>query len=198
MRTFTAILVATTVSGLAGPALAHTGGAPAAGAMAGFLHPFGGIDHMLTMVGVGALAALIGGRATWTVPLAFLAMMTLAAAGGMLGVGLPMVELAIALSLIAVGVATVFGRSMPESAAVAVAGLFAIFHGHAHGTEMGATLSAVQYAGGFVLATGLLHAGGLIGARLLARRFADTGTATVRLAGIAIAAVGTGMVGALV
>lgn len=197
MRTFIAVLVAASVSGLAAPALAHPGVAPAAGAMAGFLHPFGGIDHILTMIGVGALAALVGGRAVWTVPLAFLVVMTLGAAGGMLGLGLPLVELAIALSVVGIGVAMACGRSMPESAAVAVAALFAVFHGHAHGNEIGASLSAIEYAGGFVLATGLLHAGGLLGARLLARRFADSGTATVRLAGIGVAAIGTGLVGSL-
>ena len=137
------------------------------------------------MVAVGTMAALVGGRAMWSVPCAFVAVMMLGAVAGTSGVGLPMVELGIAVSLVALGMATAFGRTVPEIVAVALAGVFAVFHGHAHGSEMGMTVSAAEFGAGFVVATAALHAAGLFAALMLSRRFAATGTATVRLVGVA-------------
>lgn len=193
----TVALSAAALGLLATPALAHTGGAPAASAIAGFLHPLSGVDHVLTMISVGTMAALVGGRAMWSVPSAFIAVMLLGAIAGATGMALPMVELGIAVSIVALGVATAFGRSVPESAAVAMAVVFAAFHGHAHGSEIGMTTSAAEFGAGFVVATATLHAAGLFAAMLLSRQFAATGTATVRLAGVGVAAVGVGMVGAM-
>lgn len=199
MRPLPIIALAVTAIGVsATPVLAHTGGAPAASALAGFLHPLTGFDHVLTMVAVGTMAALVGGRAMWSVPCAFVAVMMLGAVAGTSGVGLPMVELGIAVSLVALGVATAIGRTVPEIVAVALAGVFAVFHGHAHGSEMGMTVSAAEFGAGFVVATAALHAAGLFAALMLSHRFAATGTATVRLVGVAIASVGVGMVGAMI
>ncbi|SDG43679.1 HupE/UreJ family protein [Thalassobaculum litoreum] len=192
-----AVLTVTALGALATPALAHAGIGLVASFAIGFLHPMTGVDHMLTMIAVGTMAAVVGGRAMWSVPCAFLAMMMLGAAAGSLGLPVPMVELGIGASVVVLGLATTFGRSIPEAAAVALAAGFAVFHGHAHGTEMAPSLSAAEYGAGFVLATALLHGCGLFGARLLCQRFATMGANAVHLTGITIAAFGAGMVGTM-
>jgi urease accessory protein len=141
-------------------ALAHVGVASASGLAHGFIHPLSGLDHQLAMVLVGTLAYQLGGRALWLVPLAFVSAM---AFGGVLGVAaapVPFVEIGIALSVIQLG-AVAFGVKPPVAVAMAVAGLFAIFHGHAHGTEMPLDVSGAAYAAGFMTATTLLHAIGI-------------------------------------
>ena len=144
------------------PALAHTGHSTSDFA-AGFLHPFGGIDHVLAMAGVGLFAATLSGRALWAVPAAFVAMMT---AGGFLGfarVQVPGIEIGIAVSVIVIGALIALGRSdmatrfLPVRAAMATVAAFAIFHGYAHGSEMPATFGAAGYTSGFIWATILLH-----------------------------------------
>src|SRR5436190_8145834 len=111
----------------AGAAQAHTGVGHIAGFAHGFAHPLGGIDHVLAMVAVGLFAAHLGGRALWLVPLSFVAMMTVGGAFGMAGVGLPFVEIAIALSVIVLGLAVAARLHMPTVAAMALVGLFALF-----------------------------------------------------------------------
>jgi urease accessory protein len=144
------------------PALAsaHTGH-DALGFGHGFAHPMSGIDHILAMVAVGIFAANLGGRALWAVPLTFTALM---AAGGALGIAampLPFVEIGIALSIVVLGLVVAVRYEWPVAAAMTLVGLFAIFHGHAHGTEMPVDGSGAAYALGFVLATGFLHLFGI-------------------------------------
>jgi len=145
----------------AGPALAHVGVGPAHGFAHGFGHPIGGLDHVLAMVAVGLWASQAGGRAIWALPLAFMVAMVLAGTVGSVGVGLPLVEFGIAGSVAALGLAIAARIRPPLAIAAVLTALFAIFHGHAHGTEMPAATSGLAYAAGFVLATGLLHAAGL-------------------------------------
>ncbi len=143
-------------------ALAHTGaGAHGHGFTSGFLHPLGGLDHLLAMIAVGLFAAHLGGRALWLVPLAFVALMALGGAAGFAGVALPFVELAIALSVVVFGLLVAFRTRLPLAAAMTLVGIFAIFHGHAHGAELPAGQSALTYAAGFLIATALLHAAGI-------------------------------------
>lgn len=199
MRLFPVVpLAAAAVGLLTTSAFAHTGSGPAGSFLTGFLHPIGGIDHVLTMVAVGSMAAVVGGRAMWTVPCAFIAMMMVGAAAGVAGYPLPLVEFGIVASIVVTGLATAFGRSLTEAAAVAVAAVFAVFHGHAHGTEMAPTLTAAEYGAGFAVATAMLHAAGLFGALAVSRRFTTIGTTAVRITGITIAAVGAGMVGTMI
>ncbi len=142
-------------------AYAHTGVGATSGFMHGFAHPIGGLDHVLAMVAVGVFAAFLGGRALWLVPATFVAMM---AAGGVLGiegVEVPLVETGIAASVIVLGLAVAFRWNPPTVAAMALVGLFAVFHGHAHGAEMPPDASGLSYALGFMLATALLHIGGI-------------------------------------
>jgi urease accessory protein len=142
-------------------AMAHTGVGAAGGFAHGFWHPITGLDHVLAMVLVGVLAWQLGGRALWLVPATFVLVM---AAGGVLsvtGVALPLVELGIALSVVVLGAGVALGIRAPVAVAMGVAGLFAIFHGHAHGAEMPGDASGLAYGIGFMIATAMLHLGGL-------------------------------------
>ena len=157
--------------------------------MQGLAHPLGGIDHGLAMVAVGLYAALLGGRALWLVPAVFLAAMALAGAIGMTGYALPYTEVGIAASVIVLGLAVAFRIRLPTVAAMALAGLFAIFHGHAHGAEMPQTISGYWYAAGFLHATALLHGAGIalgIIAGNIRWRVAQAAGAAMTLAGIVL------------
>lgn len=171
-------------------AFAHPSIEHAAGFTHGFAHPWTGLDHVLAMVLVGMFAWQLGGRALWLVPAAFV---TLMMAGGLLGatgVALPFVETGIALSIVVLGGAVACGMRVSTALAMAVVGLFAIFHGHAHGAEMPADASGLAYGLGFVIATALLHVGGIALGAGIAKLGERTGSGLVRAAGGAAAAVG--------
>lgn len=175
---------------LSAPALAHTGiGAHGNSFAAGFLHPLMGLDHMLAMVGIGLWAAQLGGRASWMVPVTFLAVMIAGAALALSGMALPLVEFGIAGSVLAIGVLVALGTRMPVALAASVAGAFAMAHGHAHGTELPGFADPAAYGAGFVAATALLHGAGCGLAILLSR----PARLPFRLAGAAMAAVGGGL-----
>lgn len=174
-------------------AWAHTGIGPTQGIMSGFSHPFSGLDHVLTMTAVGVFAAQLGGRALWLLPLTFVSVMALAGLAGMAGVALPFVEIGIAISVIVLGLAIALELSVPTSVATALVGLFAIFHGHAHGTEMPESLSGLAYGLGFVCATAVLHAAGIgLGVavdktgRAYSRRLVQAGGAAMAVVGFAL------------
>ncbi len=149
-----AVIAATLAPGVA---MAHTGVGDTGGFVHGFAHPIGGLDHVLAMVLVGVLAWQLGGRALWLVPAAFVGVMALGGALGVGGVGVPFVEIGIALSIVALGAAVAFGIRAPVAVAMALVGLFAVFHGHAHGSEMPETVAGATYGLGFMLGTALLH-----------------------------------------
>jgi urease accessory protein len=187
----TGIIVSAAVMSLAlaAPAFAHTGvGAHGNGLMAGFLHPLAGLDHMLAMLGVGVWAAQLGQRATWMVAIAFVALMVLGALLPLAGAPLPIVELGIAGSVLVIGALIAFGARMTVGLAMGVVGLFALFHGHAHGTELPGFADPRAYGVGFVAATALLHATG-VGVALAVRQhaarlpFRIAGTATALFGG---------------
>ena len=143
-------------------AFAHVGVGDAHGFSHGFVHPIGGIDHVLAMVAVGMFAATLGGRALWAIPASFIVMMAVGGALGMMGVNVPFVELGIATSVIVLGSAVALRwTNWPLGATTAMVGFFALFHGFAHGAEMPAGASGATYAAGFMLATALLHMVGI-------------------------------------
>jgi urease accessory protein len=158
-----AILLAVTIGLAFAPAIAfaHPGHANANGLVHGFIHPATGFDHVLAMVAVGVLAAQLGGRALWLVPLSFVAAMAFAGALGMAGIQLPFAEVGIALSVVVLGLAIAFAFKLSALVAMALVGFFALFHGYVHGVEMPDAVSAIPYAAGFVAATALLHAVGV-------------------------------------
>jgi len=172
-------------------AFAHVGVSPIHDLMHGLAHPLTGIDHVLAMLAVGVFAANLGGRALWAVPLSFMGCMLLGGALGMLSVPVPHVEVGIALSLVGLGIAVAMKWDLPVVAAMALAGLFAVFHGHAHGTEMLLDAAGVTYAAGFVTATGFLHVAGIglglaLGGLRSSRRIAQFSGAAVAVAGVAL------------
>lgn len=175
---------------LPGTAFAHPGHGDASGFMHGFAHPIGGLDHVLAMVAVGLLAAHLGGRALWLVPLSFVAVMALGGALGMAGIALPFVETAISLSVVVLGLAVALRLNLPILAAMALVGVFALFHGHAHVSEMPQNASGYAYAAGFLTATALLHGIGIALGMLIARAGAFAGTRMIQAAGGAMALAG--------
>lgn len=168
-------------------AFAHTQQGEAAGLWTGLLHPISGLDHVLAMVAVGLWGAQLGAPAIWVLPVAFPLVMAMGGMLGFLGVPLPGVEVGIAASAIVLGTAVAFELRPPLVIAALVVGCFAIFHGHAHGTELPPGQSALLYSMGFVVATGCLHAVG-IGIGTVHRR--SWGQGVLRGAGAAVAAGG--------
>jgi urease accessory protein len=169
------------------PASAHTGEGVIGGFASGFVHPLAGLDHLVAMVGVGLWGAFLGRPAIWLLPVVFPLVMAFGGALGIAGVPLPGVEVGIALSAVAIGACVALALRPPLWVAALVVGAFAIFHGHAHGTELPNAANPIAYAAGFVIATGLLHLCG-IGIGLLAGH--STGRYAVRAGGGVIAAIG--------
>ncbi|YBV95690.1 HupE/UreJ family protein [Phyllobacteriaceae bacterium JZ32] len=175
---------------VATPAFAHLNPAEHGSFAAGFSHPLFGPDHILAMVAVGLWAALLGGRALWLVPAAFVATMMAGFMLALAGAPLPFVEPVILASVVAIGLLAAIALKVPTPAAMAMVGFFALFHGHAHGGEMGSA-GAAAYGLGFALATALLHVAGIgIGLGLPRLFGSDMGRVVARLAGGATALAG--------
>lgn len=168
-------------------ALAHEEAGQAAGFLAGLAHPVSGLDHVLAMIAVGLWGAVLGLPAIWVLPVAFPLVMAVGGLMGLLGFPLPGVEVGIAVSAIVLGTMVLAEVRPPLWLAAAMVAFFAVFHGHAHGRELPEGTSALLYSLGFVVATGVLHAVGiLIG---VAHRWA-AGRQIVRVAGGAVALAG--------
>jgi len=168
-------------------ALAHTRGGEASGFLAGLSHPVSGLDHVLAMIAVGLWGAQLGPPAVWLLPVTFPMVMAFGGTLGLLGVKIPGIEIGIALSAIGLGAAVLFEARPKLAIAAVLVGFFAIFHGHAHGTELPAGGNGVLYSIGFVIATGLLHLTG-IGIGLIHRW--PAGRMALRWAGAAVALAG--------
>lgn len=143
------------------PAWAHEQAGQAAGFVTGMLHPVSGLDHVLAMIAVGLWGAQLGAPAIWLLPVTFPLVMAFGGFLGLLGVPVPGVEIGIALSAILLGAMVATQSRPPLWLAAALVGFFAVFHGHAHGTELPAGESGLLYSVGFVVVTGLLHATGI-------------------------------------
>ena len=172
---------------------AHTGVGSTAGFTHGLGHPFNGLDHILAMVAAGLFAARLGGRALWLVPASFVVLMAIGGILGISGIGLPLVELGIAMSVIVLGALVALQTSMPTSLAMGLVGFFALFHGHAHGAEMPVDSSGLGYALGFMLATALLPMGGIALGLGIARLASGASQRFVQLGGGAMAVAGVGI-----
>jgi urease accessory protein len=181
LNTLVAVLVLTQ------PALAHEQAGVAGGLSSGLLHPLTGIDHLIAMVAVGIWGAQLGAPAIWVLPITFPLVMAFGGVLGVLRVPLPMPEVAVALSALVLGAAVAIRLRVPFAAAAVVAGLFAIFHGHAHGVELPSAANPLAYGVGFVVATGLLHLCG-IAIGTLSRW--PAGARLIQGFGVAIAALG--------
>ena len=158
------------------PAFAHLNPEEHGSFMAGFSHPLFGLDHILVMVAVGLWAAQIGGKALWGVPVAFVTTMAVGFGLALAGIDLPFVEPAILASVVALGLLVAMAVKLDTAASAAIVATFALFHGHAHGGELGSA-GAFEFGVGFVVATALLHIAGI-----------GFGLGIARLSGGAIAA----------
>jgi len=142
-------------------ASAHLVAGEAIGFVSGFLHPISGWDHIIAMVAVGIWGAQLGRPAIWTLPVTFPLVMAVGGFLGLIGLKLPGAEIAIALSGLCLGAAVAFEWRAPLPAAAVLVGLFGLFHGYAHGSELPPGQNALLYSLGFIMATGLLHATGI-------------------------------------
>ncbi len=172
---------------LAPLAQAHEGQGVAGGFLSGFAHPLLGWDHVIAMLAVGLWGAFLGTPAIWLLPVIFPLVMALGGGLGVLGVPLPSVEIGIAVSAIALGGVVAVALRPPLWVAALLVAVFAVFHGHAHGTELPQAADPIAYSLGFVIATGLLHLAG-IGLGLLTRW--PNGRIAVRGLGAGIALLG--------
>ena len=169
------------------PAFAHVQQGQAKGFVTGLRHPISGADHVLAMIAVGLWGAQLGAPAIWLLPVTFPMVMAFGGFLGLVGIPLPGVEMGIALSAVLLGIVVASEARPPLVAAAALVGFFAIFHGHAHGTELPPGQSGLMYSIGFVVATGCLHGVGIAIGEV--RRWPG-GRAFLRVAGTAVAMAG--------
>jgi urease accessory protein len=149
------------LSSTPGSAFAHVQQRAAAGFLLGFLHPISGLDHVLAMIAVGLWGAQLGVPAIWVLPVAFPLVMAMGGMLGLMGVPVPGIEYGIAGSAILLGAAVTLEMRAPLFATALLVGVFAVFHGHAHGTEVPSGQNALLFSMGFVAATGCLHGLGI-------------------------------------
>ena len=142
-------------------AWAHVESGQAGGFVSGLSHPVSGLDHVLAMIAVGLWGAQLGAPAVWLLPVAFPMMMAFGGMLGLMGIPVPGIEVGIAVSGIVLGALILAEKKMPLIAALLIIAFFAIFHGHAHGTELEAGQNAMLYSLGFVICTGTLHGIGI-------------------------------------
>jgi urease accessory protein len=143
------------------PAWAHVESGQAGGFLSGLSHPVSGLDHVLAMVAVGLWGAQLGSPAMWLLPVAFPMMMAFGGMLGLMGIPVPGIEIGIALSGVVLGALILGETKMPLIGALCLVAIFAVFHGHAHGTELSPGQNAMLYSLGFVLCTGTLHGVGI-------------------------------------
>lgn len=215
-RTIAAIASCTAlvmVAAFSSTAQAHTGdmGAHAHDALSSFVggasHPIGGLDHLAAMLSVGlwtALGAGHAGRATgapltsrlWTAPLAFALTLLLGALLAMSGVQLPGVEPMIAASVLVLGLLVAGRARLSIGAGAGLVATFALFHGLAHGQELGG--HAMAALAGMVLSTVALHASGIaLGLALQKRSHWWSRLAGAGIAGLGISLLSPVLTGAL-
>ena len=181
------LLLALLLALLPSAALAHVPEGGAGSVMAGLLHPVTGIDHVVAMVAVGLWGAVLGAPAIWLLPVAFPMVMAFGGVVGLLDLPLPGVETGIALSALVLGVLVMLQQRLPLALAAVLVGLFALFHGYAHGVELPDGADALLFSLAFVAATGLLH---LVGIGLGEARRLAWGHRLLQVVGAVIAVVG--------
>lgn len=161
MRQFHTLATTMLLLAFASAASAHEGAGITGGFNSGFMHPILGWDHVVAMVAVGLWGTFLGSPSIWILPVVFPLVMAFGGALGVIGIPIPAVETGIAASAVVLGAMVAFAVRPPIWVAALIVGTFAIFHGHAHGTELPNAANALAYSLGFVIATGLLHLSGI-------------------------------------
>jgi urease accessory protein len=170
------------------PAMAHVEQGQGQGLLTGMRHPISALDHVLAMVSVGLWGAQLGPPAVWLLPVTFPVVMAMGGFLALVEIHVPGVEVGIALSVLLLGLMVAFEGKPALVAAAALVGAFAVFHGHAHGTELPQGQSGLVYSLGFVIATGALHGMGI--AMGVLHRW-PLGRVTLRVAGVVVAFAGS-------
>lgn len=172
------------------PAFAHLDPVAHGSLAAGLTHPLTGLDHLLAMLTVGLWSALIGGRAIWAMPLAFIGCMAVGFGAALMGAALPFVEPTILASVIVLGLLTALAVKTPAWVGAMLVGFFALFHGYAHGGEVG-DASTLSFGIGFAISTAALHLAGVaFGLGQARARLARLSGAVAALAGVALVVAG--------
>ena len=181
-------------------ALAHVGEhGSSQGALGSFVqalaHPFTGADHLAAMLAVGAWSALTITPA-WRAPVAFVALLVAGCMAGFAGLWVPGVEPMIAASVLVLGLLVAVQKRMPWGVAAGVAGVFAFFHGAAHGNELASDTGLVALAAllGMAAGSAALHITGMALGKAVMRRHRLLAT----VAGAATAVLGAFMLMRLV
>jgi len=174
----------------ADPAFAHVGHGSTASFTAGLGHPLAGLDHVAVMVAVGLWAALKGGRALWAWPAAFVGVMLIGGALGIAHVPVPFVEPGILASVVALGLLVALAVDLPVAIGALIIAVFALLHGHAHGSEVAETVNGAEYMAGFALATAALHLAGIGFAQTMSHFSLKP---VVRIAGVVCLLIGAGL-----
>ena len=186
------LLPALALATLATPAAAHLPHGAYGSVAAGLTHPLFGLDHVLAMVAVGLWASVLGGRALWALPAAFVGAMVAGYGLALAGAPLPGVEPMILASIVVLGLGVAFATRHGVAASALVVAAFALFHGHAHGGELGGA-GAWRFGLGFVLATAALHGAGVAAGLGLGRLGGGRSGAPVRAVGPATALAGVAL-----
>ena len=189
-RTITAATLA--LGGTAAPAFAHLAPGEYGSFASGFTHPLFGFDHVLAMVAVGLWAALIGGRAIWALPVGFVSAMVVDFLLALAGIGMPLVEPMILASTVFFGLVVALALRTPTAVAAGLVAVFGLFHGAAHGAELGQA-GVIAFGAGFVVNTALLHLAG-IGLGLAALRIGGPNQILARATGALTALLGLGVI----
>jgi urease accessory protein len=179
------------------PGLAAAGAMTGGGFALGLWHPLTQLDHMLVMLAVGLLGAMLGRRAIWLLPASFVSFTAMGEMLGLMGFGLPLGEIGVAVSVVALGLMIATRIAVPTIVATVMVGVFAIFHGHAHGAEIPSGVSAAGYAAGFLLATAVLHGAGACLGVTLARMEGGYSKPVIQLGGTGMALAGVAMMASL-
>ena len=178
------------------PAFAHVNEEGLKGGfISGYIHPLLGWDHVAAMVAVGIWGAFLGHRAVWILPIVFPFVMVLGGVLGMVGLPVPFIVPGIALSSIIIGLAIAFKWRAPLWIASVIVGIFAIYHGYAHGQNLPAASNPIAFALGFVLGSGTLHFIGILFSLLDRYKW---GIKALQLGGVIIALVGLAVLTGLI
>jgi urease accessory protein len=133
------------------------------------LHPCTGLDHLLALAAIGLLAARMGGQARLAIPLTFLATLAASAACGLAGMELAFTKLGIGASFVLTSLLVLNPPRRWPIAVTTLAGLFAVFHGQAHGAEAAGGISPAHFIAGLIISS----AGVIFAAQVLANAWVD-------------------------
>ena len=161
------------------------------GFQSGLLHPVLGLDHLLAMVSVGVISYQIGKKAIWLVPVTFVAIMSMGGILGLIGIGLIGIEFGIAFSVLALGFSISKSEYFTVTLIYIFVGIFAIFHGYAHGQEIPEIAKSWSYVLGFMIGTSFIHIFG-VGISHIANK-TKNGSDILRYSGAIISGMGLHM-----